>query len=146
MSVTENKAIANLFSKAWNEGDLSVADQYAATDIIDHFENSRGIESFKQVINKFRTAFPDIHLTVEDEIAEEDRVVHRWTMSGTQTGEIMGIPPTNKKATWTGITIDRLAEGKVVERWSNVDLLSVLQQLGVISILGKTENVVAASR
>lgn len=147
MLVTENKAIAHdLFSKAWNEGDFSVADQYIATDIIDNFDHSQGIDCFKHVIKMFRTAFPDIHLTIEDEIAEEDRVVHRWTMTGTQQGEIMDIPPTDKKATWTGITIVRFAEEKIVERWANVDLLSVLQQLGVISMPGQTADVVATSR
>lgn len=147
MSVTENKAIAHaLFSKAWNEGDFSVADKYIAADIIDYFDHSQGIESFKHVINMFRTAFPDVHLTVEDEIAEGDRVVHRWTMTGTQQGEIMGILATGKQATWTGITIVRFAEGKIVERWANVDLLGVLQQLGAIPRPAQTVGVVATSR
>jgi len=100
--------------------------------VIDHFDNSQGIESFKHVINMFRTAFPDIHLTIQDEIAEGERVVHRWTMSGTQQGEFMGIPSTGKQATWTGITIVRFADGKILERWANVDILSMLQQLGAI--------------
>ena len=146
MSVTENKARAiALFPKAWNEGDFSVVDKYIDTDIIDHFDHSQGIESFKHVVNMFRTAFPDIHLTVEDEIAQEDRVVHRWTMVGTQQGEIMGIPPTGKEITWTGITIVRFAEGKIVERWANVDLLSVLQQLGVISMPNQTTGAVTTN-
>lgn len=133
MSADENKAIAHaLFPKAWNEGDFSLAEKYVAADVIDHFDNSQGIESFKHVINMFRTAFPDIHLTVQDEIAEGERVVHRWTMSGTQQGEFRGIPSTGKQITWTGITIVRFADGKIVERWANVDILSMLQQLGAI--------------
>ncbi len=134
MSLQDNKSIAHaLFSKAWNEGDFSVAEEYVSPNIIDNFDKSEGIESFKGVIQTFRSAFPDLRLTIEDEIVEGDKVVHRWMMNGTQKGEIMGIPPTNKQATWTGITIVRFADGKVVERWANVDILAVLQQLGVVS-------------
>ena len=133
MSVEENKAIAHpLFSNAWNQGDFTLAEKYVSPDIIDHFDRTRGIESFRRVINTFRTAFPNLRLTIEDEIGEGDKVVHRWTMTGTQQGEIVGIPPTGRTATWTGITIVRFADGKIVERWANVDVLAIMQQLGAI--------------
>ena len=133
MSVEENKRLAKaMFPKAWNEGDFSVAEKVLSPDVVDHFDNNKGIEAFKHVILGFRAAFPDVHLTVEDEIAEGDKVVHRWSMTGTHKGPLFGIPPTGKKATWTGITIARFAGGKLVERWANVDVLGILQQIGVI--------------
>jgi steroid delta-isomerase-like uncharacterized protein len=133
MSIIENKRIANaVFPPAWNEGDFDPADKYIAADIVDHFDHSQGIESFKGVIKMFRRAFPDVCLTVIDAIAEGDKVVHRWAMTGTHRGEFMGIHPTGKKLTWTGITIVRFVNGKIVERGANVDVLGILQQLGAV--------------
>lgn len=133
MSTEENKRIAiAVFPAAWNHGDFSPAEKYVHPDIVDHFDNSRGIEAVKGVIKTFRSAFPDLQLTVINEIAEGDKVVHHWTMTATHKGEFMGIPPSGKKLTWTGITIVRIAGDKIVERWANVDVLSILQQLGVV--------------
>jgi predicted ester cyclase len=80
----------------------------------------------------YRTAFPNIHVTIEDQIAEGDKVVTRWTGHGTHQGELMGIPPTNKAVTVTGIAIDRIVAGKIVEHWENFDQLGMLVQLGVV--------------
>ena len=133
MSVEENKRIAiAVFPAAWNHGDFAPAEKYVDAEVVDHFDNSQGIEAFKGVINGFRAAFPDIELTVQHEIAEGDLVVHHWTMTGTHKGAFQGLPPTGKSLTWTGITIVRIADGKIVERWANVDVLAILQQLGVV--------------
>ena len=133
MSVEENKRIAiAVFPAAWNHGDFAPAEKYVDAEVVDHFDNSQGIEAFKGVINGFRAAFPDIELTVQHEIAEGDLVVHHWTMTGTHKGAFQGLPPTDKSLTWTGITIVRIADGKIVERWANVDVLAILQQLGVV--------------
>jgi len=91
-----------------------------------------GAEGLKQFITVFRTGFPDLHFTIEDMIAEGDRVVWRYTARGTQRGELMGIPPTGKQATVTGMVCSRFANGKWAEDWSNFDALGMLQQLGVI--------------
>ena len=85
----------------------------------------------------YLTAFPDLHFTVEDLIAEGDKVVARLTVRGTQQGAFMGIPPTGKHVTVTGIDINRLAGGKSVEHWLNMDTLGLLQQLGVIPAPGQ---------
>jgi predicted ester cyclase len=74
---------------------------------------------------------PDIHLTIDDEVYAGDKVVHRWTLTGTDTGGVMGAPPTGKELTFTGITTVRMKNGKIVERWANVDELGLLQQLGL---------------
>ena len=133
MSVEENKKIAiAVFPAAWNDGDFGPAEQYVDAEVVDHFDNSRGIEAFKGVIQGFRSALPDLRLTVHHEIAEGDLVVHHWTMTGTQQGAFQGLPPTDKTLTWTGITIVRIDGGKIVERWANVDVLAILQQLGVV--------------
>jgi len=85
----------------------------------------------------YLTAFPDLHFTVEDFIAEGDKVVARLTVRGTQQGIFMGIPPTGKHATVTAIDINRMAGGKSVEHWLNMDTLGLLQQLGVIPAPGQ---------
>jgi steroid delta-isomerase-like uncharacterized protein len=95
-------------------------------------EEIHGREGIKQFYATLRAAFPDIHFTIEDQIAEGDRVVTRWTARATHTGEYQGIPPTGKQFSLTGIDIDRIANGKVVECWPIADELGVLQQLGVI--------------
>jgi predicted ester cyclase len=88
-----------VFPPAPNEGDFVPADKYIAADIVDNFDHSQGIESFKEVIEMFHRAFPDVRLTVIDAIAEGDKVVHRWAMPGTHRGEFMGIHPTGKRLT-----------------------------------------------
>lgn len=80
----------------------------------------------------YLTAFPDLHFTFEDFIAEGDQVVVRWTPSGTQKGELMGIPPSGKSFSATGIEIYRFEGGKIVEHWLESDMLGLLQQLGVV--------------
>ena len=85
----------------------------------------------------FAAAVPDARYTVEDMIAEGDRVVSRFTMTGTQTGEMQGIPPTGKQCKVAGIDIFRVVDGKIVEHWDAVDQLGMLQQLGVIPAPGQ---------
>ncbi len=84
----------------------------------------------------FRNAFPDLHFTVEDMLAEGDRVASRYTARGTHRGELMGLPPTGRQVTEVGIVISRLAEGKLVEDWHSPDNLGLMQQLGVVTFPG----------
>ena len=95
------------------------------------------LEQYKQLVTMYFSAFPDLHLTIEDQIAEGDKVVTRWTARGTHQGPFMGIPPTGKRAVVTGIAIDRFANGKFVENWNNGDDLGLLQQLGVVPVPGQ---------
>jgi predicted ester cyclase len=89
----------------------------------------------KQGLTRAQAAFSDISITVEDQIAEGDKVVSRWTIRGTHKGEYMGIAPTGKQVTITGISIYRIEKGKIVEDWANSDMLGMLQQLGAIPSL-----------
>jgi predicted ester cyclase len=91
-----------------------------------------GAEGLKQAIASFREAFPDLQATAEDLIAEEDKVVGRFTVTGTQRGEFMDIAPTGKKITYDEIVIVRFKDGKIIEHWAVADALAMLQQLGVI--------------
>jgi steroid delta-isomerase-like uncharacterized protein len=134
-----NKAIAQrIFNEIWNQGNLSVVDEIIAADLSRHdpgnpsLNGAVGSEGFKQLVSAYRSSFPDIHWTVEDTIAEGDLVAARWTSTGTHQGELAGIPPTGASVAGTGISILRIAEGKVEEEWASWDALAVMQQLGVI--------------
>ena len=134
-----NNAIAEkFFNSVWNKGDFSVLDTLISPDADDHStvgghpKTEKGSASFRAIVSMFRGAMPDIKLTIDDEVYVGDKVVHRWTLNGTDTGGVMGMPPSGKKLTFTGITTVRMADGKIVERWANVDELGLLQQLGVV--------------
>ena len=136
----ENKAIARrLVEEAFNEGKLEVVDELAAPGIVSHDsalpEPLVGIDATKASIAAYRDAFPDLKLTVEEQIAEGDLVVTRWTARGTHQGELMGMAPTGKEATVTGITIDRLENGRIAESRTNWDSLGLMQQLGAVPAL-----------
>ena len=93
-------------------------------------------EGFKAYVSAFRVAFPDLHATVEDQIAEEGKAAMRFTARGTHKGEFQGIPPTGKQVTLSGIDIQRIVDGKIVENWVSLDALGLLQQLGVLPPMG----------
>jgi steroid delta-isomerase-like uncharacterized protein len=133
----ENKAIFRRYvEEVGNEGNLDLVDEIFS-DYVSHQPDGsvleRGPEDVKQFMGEFRSAFPDFHTTIEDQIAEGDRVATRWTMRGTHEGEFRGISPTGKQIAVTGIGIFRFSDGKVVESWDNFDQLGMMQQLGVAS-------------
>jgi steroid delta-isomerase-like uncharacterized protein len=138
MSVEENKAIAHrFFDSVWNKGDDSVVDRYLAPDFVEHFPGMEGgRDGFMKTSRLFREAFPDIDLTIEDEIAAGDRVVHRWVWRCTHKGPFLGIPPTGNRLEFTGMTIVRMADGEIAERWASLDELTMFQQMGVLPAVG----------
>ena len=89
-------------------------------------------DGFKQFVAMYRVAFPDVHITIEDILAEGDRVMTRWSATGTHKGELLGIAPTEKKVTVTGMSENRISGGKVVEQWNEFDDLGMLQQIGAM--------------
>jgi steroid delta-isomerase-like uncharacterized protein len=130
-------------AEGFGQGRLEVLDELVAEDIVNRDETippeiPAGRDGIKALAQGYRTAFPDMDLKVEDQIAEGDKVVTRWSARGTHQGELMGIPPTGKEARTTGITIDRIANGQIVETWTNWNQLSLLQQLGVIPEMART--------
>ena len=132
-----NKAIERrLLEEVYSQGKLEVIDELVATDFVGHGTaadgGDQGREAYKRFAIEMRTAFPDLQITVEDQVAEGDKVVTRWRARGTHTGEFQGIPPTGKPGEMSGTIIDRIADGKIIECWSNTDDLGLLQQLGAV--------------
>ena len=137
MSIAGNKAIVRrLYEEGWSVGDLAVAAGAYARDFINHNpaipDLPPGPDGIRLLVQAFRAAFPDLHYTIEDQLVEGDKVVSRWTFRGTQQGEFMGIPAYGKSVTVSGITIDRVADGRIVEHWRQTDILGMLQQLGAV--------------
>jgi steroid delta-isomerase-like uncharacterized protein len=136
MSPEELKAHARrVADELLTQGDLAVADAVFAKDLVHHglITHAPGVAGEKQFVLALRRAFPDLCATVEDEIAERDRVVQRLTLSGTHRGEYCGLPPTGRRATWQLVTIQRVGhDGKVAEHWSITDQFGLLRQLGAM--------------
>jgi steroid delta-isomerase-like uncharacterized protein len=136
MGMEENKKLARrVWDEVWHRGNLDVMNSLFTPDFVRHDPNGRvlkGIEQNRQFIGGMRLAFPDLHYTVEDEIAEGDKLVVRYRFEGTHQGQFQGAPATGKQVSYTGILIYRFADGKIAEQWTEADLLSFLQQLGVI--------------
>ena len=142
MSTEDNKAVVRRFyEEVMNQKKRAVLDEVFDLNVVDHFAppgTPGGLEGARQTLGMFLSAFPDLHFTVEDLIAEGDKVVARATLSGTQQGTFMGIPATGKHVTMTGIEINRFEGGKSVEHWVEMDTLGLMQQLGVIPPPGPT--------
>jgi steroid delta-isomerase-like uncharacterized protein len=140
----QNKAIVGRWlGEFWNKGNVAIVDELGAPAVLLYYPLTgelRGRESLKQMIRQFRTAFPNASFSLEgDFIAEWDKVVARWKGVATQQGAFGSIPATGKSATWTGISIFRIVDGKVAEEIGEEDALSVLQQLGVVPSLGQDD-------
>jgi steroid delta-isomerase-like uncharacterized protein len=129
------KAIVLRLEELWNTGNLSIADEVFASDFVNN-DPSRpdvtDLDGYKTYVTDTRFAFPDFKVTIDDILAEEDKVAARYTVSGTHEKDFPGLPATGKKATWTGINIYRLSSGKIAEVWWSKDGLTMLQELGVI--------------
>jgi len=143
MSTEQNKALlSRLIKEVFNRGNIRLVDELLAPGFVDHEELPPGIppgrEGVKQLTNMFRSAFPDFKATIDDMIAEGDKVVARQTWSGTHKGEFMGIPPTGKSVSFGVIDIIRIAGGKFVEHWGQMDSMGMMQQLGAIPTPGQS--------
>jgi steroid delta-isomerase-like uncharacterized protein len=133
----ENKAISRRALELFGGGDLDELDQLVSEDAVDHDPQNpnagiHGPEGAKRTAAIYRDAFPDLRITVEDQIAEGDKVVTRWKAVGTHDGDLPGLPASGRSTTVTGIGIDRIEGGKIVESWGNWDTLGMMQQLGAI--------------
>jgi len=126
-----------IFEDVWNRKNLSAVDDLISADYVHHDPSSpavpSGVDGYKQFVNSYMNAFPDAHFTIEDAFTDGQNEVTRWTVVGTHEGELAGIPRTGRRFFVTGITIARLANGKIAESWNNWDALGLMQQLGVVS-------------
>ena len=138
MSTEDNKTSVRRFFAEYGRGNLDGAEEMLATDFVNHQSDNtlQNRQEFKQLGSAFLTAFPNLEETIEDQVAESDKVATRLTFKGTHSGELMGIPPTGKQVTFTALAIDRLVDGKIADRWHLFDTLGMLQQLGVIPPMG----------
>jgi len=144
----DNKALVRrLYEEVWNNRKLELISEIISPSHALQAPNVAGSavgpEAYKRQVLRFLEGYPDLHWTIEDTIAEEDKVVACWTISGTQKGEYLGIPATNKKVSVDGITIHHVANGKIMDSYSNWDALGMMQQLGVVPALGQPKSLSA---
>ncbi len=136
MSEQNKTVVRRLFDELWNKGNLLVADELIAPIYVHHDDSTpdlgKGPESEKKRVNLYRTAFHDFRLSIEDLLADGETVVARWSCRGVHKGELNGIAPTGKQFAITGVTICRLANGKIVEGFVNWDALGLMRQLGAV--------------
>ena len=137
----QNKALSKrIYEEVFNQGKLQLLDELVATNGVLNDPSVPGGKitgraGVRQYFETYLTAFPDLHFTINDQIAEGDKVVTRYTATGTHKGALMGIAPTGKRSTVTGITIEHYKDGKSAEVWVSGDTLGMLQQLGVVPML-----------
>jgi steroid delta-isomerase-like uncharacterized protein len=135
MSLEVNKAIIRrYFDELWNGRKTELIDDLVATDHVIHFPSGQvhRVKSVQEWTSAAFTAFPDVRFTVDDMIAEGDKVMTRWHYNGTQTGTFLGIPPTGRRVENEGMDVFRIEDGKIAEMWVIQDSLGLLQQLGMI--------------
>jgi steroid delta-isomerase-like uncharacterized protein len=141
MSTEQNKALARRFIEEGFGGNLALADEIVAPTFTNYDPGTpplpSGPEGYKQLVTAYRTAYSDLQLSVEDLLAEGDKVAVRWTARGTHTGPLGDIPATGKQVMMTGISVLSIAGGKVAEQYTNWDTLGMLQQIGVVPAPGQ---------
>jgi steroid delta-isomerase-like uncharacterized protein len=125
------------FDEVWNEGREETINEMCAKDVVgygqaQHGVEIHGVEQFKQLWSGLRGSFSNVHIEIHDTIEQDDRVVARWTMAMTHTGDFLGIAPTAKRVSMNGISIQRFVDGQIVTGWDNWDQLSLLVQLGSV--------------
>jgi steroid delta-isomerase-like uncharacterized protein len=134
MATDENKALLRRFIELWSTGNVALADEFVRADLSDHAllpGLPSGLAGFKLMVRSFRAAFPDLRVTIDDLMAQDDKAAARMTFRGTQRGEFQDIPPSGKSITMGAIGMLRFKDGKVMEQWAAFDRLSLLTQLGV---------------
>ena len=136
MAQENSQLIRRWFEEVWNNGRMDAIDEMASPDVIGHGQAQHatdiGLKEFKPFVKSLRSAFPDMKVTIDYLIEQDDKVVARWTSVMTHQGEFLGIAPTGKQATITGTSIQRISGGKIVEGWDNWDQLGLLVQIGAL--------------
>lgn len=118
--------------EAINTGNLALLEKFVAPDYVEHTDSFQGVEPFAQQIAAFRAGFPDLHVSIDDVLTTGDRFASRTTVTGTHTGDLMGMPATGKRISVEAVDIGRIENGQAKERWGGLNMYSMLSQLGVI--------------
>jgi steroid delta-isomerase-like uncharacterized protein len=149
MSAENKTLVRRLFKEVWSKGNFAVADQIVAPNYANHDPAGpmpeSGREGLKKHVTAYRAALPDLAFTIDDVLAEGNKVTVRWTSRATHKGVLMGIAPTGKLITVTGISVVRITAGKVAEAWVTWDTLGMLQQLGAVPPLGQAPDLAASA-
>jgi steroid delta-isomerase-like uncharacterized protein len=132
--------VRRLMDDVWSKGNLKLIDELLTPDYVDNdpVNHVRGLDGAREVVKKYRSAFPDCRLNIDEIFSMGDRVVVRFTYSGTHQNTLEGIPPTGRHVTGPGIAIHRFSGDKIKESYTNWDALGLMQQLGVVTLPGKT--------
>jgi steroid delta-isomerase-like uncharacterized protein len=119
-----------------NRRNIDAVDEIYASGFVGHDpampEDVRGVEGAREFYGMYQSAFPDVQITIEEQVAEGDTVATRWTARGTHQGELLGVPPSGNRVEVAGVTISRIEGGKVAEEWDNYDALGMMQGIGAI--------------
>ena len=136
MSVENKRLARRIFEELGNRGNMAVIPELVGSEFVNHQLDGhevRGSEGMRRVVGEFRTAFPDVHVTVDDQIAEADIVVTRWTAAGTHRGPLGEVAPTGKRVKFSGISMMRFDNARLIEEWELADQLGLLRQVGAIT-------------
>lgn len=133
--------VYRMFEELWNQGNLAIVEEIFSRNYVGHdptdpnpeTRETHGHQDIRNFVRMMRSAAPDIHFTVEDLIADGDKVIARWTAKGTQRGDLPGVPATGRSAIVSGVTIYRITDDRISEGWQNWDAMGMLQQLGVFT-------------
>jgi steroid delta-isomerase-like uncharacterized protein len=140
MSMESKAIVRRLYEEVWNKRKLEVISELISPSHALQAPNvsgsSIGPEAYKRQVLVFLEAYPDLHWTIEDTIAEKDKMVVRWTFSGTHKGDYMGIPATNRRVSVDGITVHHIVGGKIMDSYGYFDVLGMIKQLGVAPAFG----------
>jgi len=143
MPIDNKSIVRRMYEEVWNKRNLEVAKELIspshAMQLIDLPDSGIGPEAYARNVVQYVRAFPDLKFKVLDMVAEGEKVVALWNISGTHKGEFRGIPPTGKKISVDGITISQLADGKIMDSYVSLDLWSMMQQLGAITTVGQPQ-------
>jgi steroid delta-isomerase-like uncharacterized protein len=134
MSSNHVALIRRVYQEVWNKGNTAIAGEFVSPEYTIHdplIKHEPGVKAFTHYVNLMRATFPDIQFTIEDLFESGDKVTTRWRAHGTQKSEFLGVPPTDKEVTVTGVTITRFSRGKIAESWTTWDGLGMMEQLGV---------------
>jgi steroid delta-isomerase-like uncharacterized protein len=147
MSADNRAIVRRLYEEVWNKRRLELVDEIISPSHALHDPNltdsSVGPDAYKRQVSRFIAGIPDLRLTIEDIVGEKEKLAVAWTISGTHTGEFMGIPATNKKVYVEGITINHIVDGKIMDSYISWDTFGMMQQLGVVPALGQSKSFTA---
>ena len=130
--MSQVKEVLHGIYDAVNSGNLALLEKFVAPGYVEHSEGFRGVEPFRQQITAFRAAFPDLHVSIDDLLIDGDRFASRTTVTGTHTGDLMGLPATGRHISVQAVDIGRIENDQAKDRWGGLDMYALLTQLGVI--------------